>query len=113
MITVNEAEIIAAALRAGATAAANQVADDEVVEAYNALRTALTGAAQDHEILAAAQRLLRLAYPVGRPSAQQPRPIAPALHIGTSYGPAAASMTGPVTVDFGDKAHVPPVSPTV
>ena len=79
-----------------------------------------TGADRDEQILAAAHQLLALVDPAGANAskytvdmrgAQQPQTGDNTVRIGTNYGPIAGTMTGPVTVTYGEQPPVPPAAP--
>ncbi|GIG87648.1 hypothetical protein [Plantactinospora endophytica] len=80
----------------------------------------VVGAHHDEEVLAIARQLLELADPAGIRTgrydldlrgAQQPQVGDNSVRIGTSYGPVAGTMTGPVTVMLSGQPPIPPQSP--
>lgn len=79
-----------------------------------------SGADRDAQILAAAHQLLALVDPAGAKvgkytvdlrGAQQPQTGDNSVRVGTSYGPVAGTMTGPVTVNYGGQVPIPPAVP--
>ena len=149
------AEIILAALAAGAGAGTSDAAQAAIMDAYNGLRNALrrrlagrrqaeqvldaeqtdtevwqarlceeldvVGADRDEEILTIARQVLAFADPAGTElgkytgldirETQQPQVGDNSVRIGTSYGPVAGTMSGPVTVSYGQQPPIPPASP--
>jgi hypothetical protein len=78
-----------------------------------------SGADRDEHVLAAARHLLRLVDPDGTQvrkyivdlrGAREPQVGDGSVRIGTNHGPAAGTMTGPVTVTYG-QLPVPPAQP--
>lgn len=78
-----------------------------------------SGADQDEQVLTAAREVLALADPAGTQASKYAVTVEHStgvqvgdgnLHVDTSYGPSAATMTGPVTVTYG-QLPVPPAPP--
>jgi hypothetical protein len=78
-----------------------------------------SGADRDEQVLAAAQRLLELADPTGARAgryavdangARQVHVGDATVHVDTSYGAVAGTITGPVNISYG-QLPVPPASP--
>jgi len=73
------------------------------------------GADRDKEVLMAARQILALVDSAGVADGKYNLPQHGAsgntVQIGTNYGPAAGTMTGPVKVSYGDVPPVPPAAP--
>jgi hypothetical protein len=94
--------------------------DPQVWQARLGPHLAAADTDHDDEVLTAARRLLELADPEGTQAgkyqldlqnAQQPQIGDNSIRIDTNYGPAAGSMTGPVTVTYPGPLPVPPAAP--
>ncbi|MEU7871519.1 hypothetical protein [Dactylosporangium sp. NPDC049140] len=95
---------------------AEPTADPQVWQARLGADLGASGADRDEAILAAARKVLDLA----RPAAKYQVDVRDShgiqigdgntMQVGTSYGPAAATMTGPVTVQYG-QVPSPPAPP--
>jgi hypothetical protein len=78
-----------------------------------------TGADRDEQILAAARRLLELVDPAGAETGKYAVEVSGGqgiqvgdgtVHVDNAYGPTASTISGPVTVSYG-QTPVPPVRP--
>ncbi|MFI7426902.1 hypothetical protein ACIBPB_07945 [Micromonospora sp. NPDC049836] len=93
--------------------------DPGVWQARLGAELAEVGADRDEQVLALARQLLALVDPEGTRTgkyqvdlrgAQQPQVGDHTVRIDTNYGPTAGTMSGPVTVQYG-QLPVPPVQP--
>jgi hypothetical protein len=97
---------------------AEQVLDAQVLEPSELLSRLggdldAVGAGTDSEVLAAAQRLIGLVDPSGAASGRYAVTVhgrTGDMHISTNYGTAASTITGPVTISYG-QLPVPPARP--
>jgi hypothetical protein len=129
VIRLTEVEVILAALAAGSAAGASEVATTAFRDAYTSLRDGLrrrfqgrdralgtleaerspdpavwraeleadlveTGASSDPDVVAAAAALLELVNPT-------------TVHVQTNYGATAGTISGPITINYGDVPHPP------
>ncbi|MEU6022589.1 hypothetical protein [Micromonospora sp. NPDC047134] len=97
---------------------AEQVLDAQVPEPSELLSRLgddldAVGAGNDSQVLVAAQRLLGLVDPGGTASGRYALTAhgkTGDLHITTNYGTAASTITGPVTISYG-QLPIPPAQP--